>query len=158
LDRPRLFKVKIAAGAHKTVASRNGPVVGEGPGMGADIYRVLVEARPVGQGRQTGATGHGVISVTLGAADARSAQHQALALLPSLGWTPMGPAVRVSNLTRLLLDSAGDASDSAFGDHARQWLQVAHDEAIREGSSSHLLSVDYAYLDQPQRLPAFGQL
>jgi len=126
--------------------------------MGSDIYRVLVEARPVHHARHTGATGHGVISVTLGAADAGSAQNRALALLPSLGWTPMGPAVRVSNLTRLLLESAGDASDSAFGDYARQWLQVAHDEAVREGSSLHLLSVDYTYLDHPQRLPASGHL
>ena len=126
--------------------------------MPTDIYRVLVEARPIHATLRQGAAGHGVISVALAAADARSAQSLAMALLPSLGWVPVGRAVRASNLTRLLHDSAGDASDSAFGDYARQWLQLAHDEAVQEGTSSHLLSVDYEYLDHPRRLPASLQL
>ena len=125
--------------------------------MGPDIYRVLVEARPIHPTLHAASAGHGVISVALAAADAGSAQNRALALLPSLGWAPIGRVVRASNLTRLLHDSAADASDSAFGDYARQWLQIAHDEALREGASLHLLSVDYEYLDHPRRLHGPGQ-
>ena len=116
-----------------------------------------MEARPIHPTLHAASAGHGVISVALAAADAGSAQNRALALLPSLGWAPIGRVVRASNLTRLLHDSAADASDSAFGDYARQWLQIAHDEALREGASLHLLSVDYEYLDHPRRLHGPGQ-
>jgi hypothetical protein len=125
--------------------------------MGPDIYRVTVEARPIHPALHAAAAGHGVISIALAAADAASAQDRALALLPPLGWAPVGRAMRASNLTRLLHDSAADASDSAFGDYARQWLETAHDEATREGASLHLISVDYEYLDHPRRLQAPGQ-
>ena len=68
------------------------------------------------------------------------------------GWTPMAGVMRTSDLTELLTNSPDDAFDSAYGDYARQWLQIEHDEAESGGVAFHLLSADYQTLERPKRL------
>jgi hypothetical protein len=117
------------------------------------VYRVLIDARPLtATPIAPGLKEHAVISVVLPAGNAKAAQTAALAMLPHNGWLPLGSLVRTSNLTQLLSNPHQDAFDSAFGDYALQWLQIAHEEALAEGASLHLLSVDYEYLDQPRPL------
>jgi len=121
--------------------------------MAPEVYRVLIDARPVGpQAVAPDSVEHAVISVALRANSAAEAEAQAWTVLATRGWLPLGTMLRTSNLTRLLHGSGHDAFDSAYGDYARQWLQIIHDEALEEGSALHLLSVDYEYLDQPKRL------
>ena len=121
--------------------------------MAPEVYRVLIDARPVGmQGVAPTSTEHAVISVAVRADSAAEAEAQAWTMLADRGWLPLGSMVRTSNLTRLLQGSKHDVFDSAYGDYARQWLQIIHDEALEEGSAVHVLSIDYEYLDQPKRL------
>lgn len=123
--------------------------------MANQVYRVLIDARPLTSSQLApNLREHAVISVALQAQSAAAAQTQALAMLPIRGWLPLGSLVRTSNLTELLQEPHQDAFDSAYGDYALQWLQIAHEEALAEGSTMHLLSVDYEYLDQPKRLPS----
>jgi hypothetical protein len=121
--------------------------------MAPEVYRVLIDARPVGaQAAAQSPTEHAVVSVAVRADSAAEAEAQAWTMLATRGWMPLGTMARTSNLTRLLQGPSHDAFDSAYGDYARQWLQLVHDEALQEGSAVHLLSVDYEYLDQPKRL------
>ena len=120
--------------------------------MASHVYRVLLHARPGSPATCRITREHAVISVAVAAHDALEAQAKAQSMLPSLGWVPMGHAAQVSDLTTMLKRAPGDPMDSAYGEYARQWLQIVHDEAQDQGSSLHLLSVDYEYLDPPQRL------
>jgi hypothetical protein len=121
--------------------------------MSREVYRLLLDARPLGaQLSGPELTEQGVISVAVCAGSPTEAEMQARAMLPALGWVALGKPARTSNLTRLLAESREDALDSAYGDYARQWLQIVHDEALAGGSAVHLLSLDYEYLDQPRRL------
>jgi len=120
--------------------------------MASHVYRVLLHARPVSPATCRTTKEHAVISVAVSAQDPLEAQARAQAMLPALGWEPIGRPAQVSDLTSMLQQPGGDPMDSAYGEYARQWLQIVHDEAMDEGRSLHLLSVDYEYLDPPQRL------
>lgn len=126
--------------------------------LAREVYRVLIDARPFGaHPAAPRLLEHAVLSVAVLAPNAAAAEAQAQAMLPSMGWLPLGTSLRTSNLTELLRRSPRDTFDSAYGDYARQWLQIIHDEAMEEGSALHLLSIDYEYLDQPKRLdPPLG--
>lgn len=122
------------------------------------VYRVLIDARPLASAVGLSPPGaQGLVSVAVRAPNAQAAEAEAMSLLPMCGWTPLGSTVRTSDLTELLKGSHHHAFDSAYGELAQQWLQIVHDEALEEGSSLHLVSVDYEYLDRPRRLkPLFG--
>jgi hypothetical protein len=124
--------------------------------MTSNVYRVLLHARPASLATCRTTREHAVISVAVSAQDALEAQARAQAMLPVLGWELIGTPAQVSDLTAMLKQPGTDPMDSAYGDYARQWLQIVHDEALDQGSSLHLLSVDYEYLNPPQRLDATG--